>query len=145
MILRLTAIFLACIAALMLAVGALFYFTGVLVVDVRDKRHHDHVFVPVPMLLVRGLVHFLPGDTRIRAPRPFRENRDLVLAASRALKDCPDGEFVRVESPNKNVLIRKDGDELIIDADSPDDEVHIRVPLDATGETLAELTGREWQ
>jgi hypothetical protein len=144
MILRLTAIFLACIAALILAVGALFYFTGVLVVDVRDKRHDNHVFVPVPMLLVRGVAHFLPSHARVHTPLHLRENRDLVLAASRALQDCPDGEFVRVESPDKNILIRKDGDELILDADTPDQELHIRVPLDATGETLAELTGRQW-
>jgi len=143
MILRVTAIFLACIAALMLAFGALFFFTGVLMVDMRDKRHNDHIFVPVPMLLVRGVAHYLPGDRHIRAPLELEENRDLVLAASRALQDCPDGEFVRVESPGKNVLIRKDGDELIIDADSPSKEVHIRIPLGATGETLAELAGKQ--
>lgn len=141
MIWRLTAIFLASIATLMLAVGALFYFTGVLVVDVRDKRHDNHIFVPVPMLLVRSVAHFLPDDVHGRAPLELRENSDLVLAASRALQDCPDGEFVRVESLDKNVLIRKDGDELIIDADTPRKEVHIRIPLDATGETLAELAG----
>lgn len=142
MILRLGFFLMGLMATVFLAAGILFYFTGIFVVDVTDKVSNHRIYAPVPMLLVRGALRVLPVKSKmhVHVPANVSEHRDLILAASRALEDCPDGTFVEVESRRDNVSVRKEGRNLYVDVTSPREEVHLQIPISATGATVADLT-----
>jgi len=140
MILRLGFFLMGLMATVALAAGILFYFTGIFVVDVTDKVSNHRIYAPVPMLLVRGALRVLPVKSKMHVPAKVSEHRELILAAARTLEDCPDGTFVEVESRRDNVSVKKEGRNLYIDVSSPREEVHLQIPIKATGATVADLT-----
>lgn len=140
MVLKVGFLLVGLMATFLLAAGTLFHFTGVLVVNVKDKDHH--IYLPVPMLLVRGAIRMIPekAQAQIHAPDELRQNRAAILAAAKALVNCPDGNFVEVESRDQTVEITKKNGNLYVDVTSPQEEVHLQVPIEATGATLADLS-----
>lgn len=137
MILRVGMFLMGMMIIVALGAGTLFHFTGVLVVDVKNNDHH--IYAPVPMLLVRGVVKALPMHTHIEVPAEVREHADMIRAMARALEGCPDGNFVEVETPREKVLVKKEGQNLYVDAVTQRDEVHLQIPINATGSLLADL------
>ena len=65
----------------------------------------------------------------------------VVKALESELSKCPDAIFVEVKGPDENVLIRKEGQNLIVDVDSDHETVHIKVPLNLVTGFLAKIEG----
>lgn len=141
MILRAGLFMIGLMAVVALGAGILFHYTGVLVVDVKNGEHH--IYAPVPMLLVRGAVQAFPTHSRIHVPAEVREHADMIQAMARALDGCPDGDFVEVSTPRENVLIKKEGSNLYVDVVSKREEVHLQIPITATGSLLADLAEKQ--
>ena len=71
-----------------------------------------------------------------RIPPEARAQKELVLAAVRALADCPDAQLVKVRTEDASVDIIKDGDTLRIAVDADDAVVRCNIPIDGVAEAL---------
>lgn len=124
MMLKLAAAVLALPVAAVAGVAA----TGVVVVDVHERQGH-HIIVPVPLLAVRAAAAFVPdAHPRMHLDDAAKHIPPVARAVLQALADAPDGELVRVEERNEQVVITKRGDVLEIRVHG-DDEVSVNVPL----------------
>lgn len=137
MILRVGVFMMSLAAMFMLGAGILFHYTGVMVVDVKNNEHH--IYAPIPMLLVRGAVSAIPTRAHIKIPAEVRQHADMIEKMAQALDGCPDGDFVQVETAKENVLIKKEGRNLYVDVVTRKEEVHLQIPINATGSLIADL------
>ena len=112
------------------------------VVDVRQVEPEAfHITVPLPLPLARAALLFVDEDeVRVELPELAR-----FLAGAeemvRLLAEAPDAELLHVTSRNEEVLISKVGDDLEIDVETMDEEVHVRVPLSRFEELLSYYDG----
>ena len=53
----------------------------------------------------------------------------ILRAVTREISKMPDVEIVSVETSTETVSVIKRGRNLIIDVDTPDEEVHVTVPI----------------
>ena len=112
--------------------------TGVAWIDVKEGGRDGHrIVLPVPLLLAETAASFVPqkelnlglGD----AARHLGAAREVL----QALAASPDGEYVRVEEKDQQVLIEKVGDTLRIRVHERDDQdVTVNVPLQAVSEII---------
>ena len=116
------------------------YHAGVLVVNVNDKREGTHIFVPVPMLMADFGLLFVPKDAKMRIHDELGKHRELAVKMTKALADCPDGVFVEVEDPEDTVIIKKSGDDFIVDVKSKEENVYLKMPIAPTGRILSKLS-----
>ena len=124
MIMKIAAVALAVPLAAVAGVAA----TGVVVVDVREAKGH-HIVVPVPLVALRAAAAFVPDHhTRVHFDDAAKQIPPVARAVVQALADSPDGELVRVEERDEQVVITKRGDMLEIRVHG-DDEVSVNVPL----------------
>lgn len=110
---------------------------GFVHVDVREKApeaHHIVVFAPA-MLAPIG-VHLAPRDRMRKACEQLRPNLPLVRAAIASLREQDDMTIVEVTGPDQHVLVKKDGGDLVVDVDDPEEQVHVSVPLRAVSSTI---------
>jgi hypothetical protein len=117
--------------------------TGVMVVDVKERRGGHHVIVPVPLMLAQTAAAFVPENkTRVRLDE--RASRYLPVAREvlAALEEAEDAELVRVDEAGKHVSIRKEGSFLRIDVDDGDQRVNVQVPIALARSVLPEAGGR---
>ena len=104
--------------------------TGVVVVDVKEGGNDGHHFViPVPLILAQAVLSFAPEEARYIECKEFAPYQDLALKVLEELKNIPDAILVEVQDGNESVLIRKSGDELLVDVENGRDIVHCRIPL----------------
>jgi hypothetical protein len=117
-------------ASVPLAIGGAVAATGVVVVDVRELGPDGtHIVVPVPLALVRTAMGLVPsqeigGDFDEVAPH-LQTARDVL----QALAEAPDGELVRVEEPDEQVVIAKEGSLLRVRVHNKGEDVNVSVPL----------------
>jgi hypothetical protein len=55
------------------------------------------------------------------------------------LKNFPDAEFVEVKDDEQHVRIRTHEGKLQIDVDTPDEKVHVMVPLSTVNDVVGQL------
>lgn len=112
--------------------------TGVVWIDVKEGGSHGHrIVLPVPLLLAETAASFVP---RRELDLDLGEGASHLGAARevlRALAESPDGEYVRVEEEDEQVLIEKVGDTLRVQVHGRDGEdVTVNVPLRALSEII---------
>jgi hypothetical protein len=132
------------LAGLVLAVvaGAAVMGGGTLRVEVREKGvNGTHVFLPVPVNLVRIGMNFVPERELDEARAELEPWMPAVRAILLELANGPDGTLVEVEDGAETVHIVKRGGELIIDVDTPDETVHLAVPLMGVGSLIDQFYG----
>ncbi len=121
---------------------------GVVVVDVREGGPAGHhVMVPVPLVLAQAALAvapaFAPTD-KLRVPQgePLEHiglARDLIDALAKA----PDGELVRVEEQDEQVVITKQGRALHVRVHGErGEDVDVNVPLHLALQALPDRHGR---
>lgn len=135
---------------------------GVVVVDVREAGPDGHrIVVPVPLALAQTALAFVPqqrlaamhrtaglpvaGAARTQSDASVEMDRagaylPLAREVLQALAAGPDGELVRVEEPDEQVVIAKVGDTLRIRVHTPGEDVRVNVPIRVA---LAALPGRD--
>jgi type IV secretory pathway protease TraF len=134
MFFKLAGVALAVPVAAVAAVGA----TGVVVVDVREGGPSGHhIVVPMPLALARaGLVLAPPDKARIDVGEAAG-HIPMARGVIEAIAAAPDGEFVRVEQPDEQVVLSKSGDLLKVEVHGKRGEtVKVQVPLQAVLDIL---------
>lgn len=110
-----------------------------MVVDVRvPEPDNIHIKVPFPLLAGRLATGFIPDEALREAtvPPELRQNREMVLAAIRALVEAPDTTFVKVDAEDARVDVSKRGSDLVVSVDADDARVRCTVPVDGVLEAL---------
>ena len=119
------------------AVGIVIQKTGLMIVDVQTSD--GRVFLPIPVGLINGALSFVPASTHVSLPHQIENHSEVMQAAANELLDCPDGPFVEVNSRDAQVLVSKEGENMVIDVKSDDETIYIKIPIRATGKTLSKL------
>lgn len=117
--------------------GAVVFHEGVIRVDVVEQRQggqHVHLWVPATVVPV-GL-HLAPKKEIERAAAETRQYLPLIRAVSHELQRYPNATFVEVQDAEQHVRISTQNGKIHIDVDSPDEVVHVAVPL----ETLLDVS-----
>jgi hypothetical protein len=128
----------AALAAIPICGMAVVAGTGVLIVDVKEGGPDGHhIVVPVPLLAAQAAARFVPSEAS-RIPLPPEMERYLPAAERlvAALADAPDGELVRVDEKQEQVVITKVGRTLQIEVHGPKEDVSVLVPLTMVSEVL---------
>lgn len=103
-----------------------------------------NLYIPVPMGLIYPSLHFIPEDAReIEIPDDVELNREALQQMVQVLRDCPDGDFVRVSTRTENVRIAKSGGDLLVCVQTEEENVDIRVPLAFFDEVLQSIDGNK--
>jgi hypothetical protein len=113
--------------------------SGIAVVDVRDKVAGKHIFVPVPIGLMNAGVNMLPGHVLNQVRGTLGTHHKVVRQLSTELEKLPDTNFVEIQKGEEHVLVSKSGRNLVIDVDTPEQSVYVRVPIRSTSDLLAKV------
>jgi hypothetical protein len=138
---------LAVILGVPIAILATVASLGVVVVDVREGGPGGHrIVVPVPLVLAQAALAVAPAVApadKLRIPdNEALEHIGLAREVLEALAEAPDGELVRVEETNEQVLITKEGRSLRVQVRSDDENVNVTVPLHLAMQALPDRHGR---
>lgn len=138
---------LAVILGVPIAILATVASLGVVVVDVREGGPGGHRFVvPVPLVLAQAALTVAPvvappDKLRVQAGEAL-EHVGLAREVLEALAAAPDGELVRVEEANEQVLITKEGRSLRVQVHSDHENVNVTVPIHLAMQALPDRSGR---
>jgi hypothetical protein len=102
---------------------------GVVVFDFTNHSENSRVFVPVPLSLVNLGIKMLPDGKLHEANIKLANVEPYLETVSQQLMDLPDVNFVEVKSPREEVLVQKKGNQLIVNVNSDDEQIHISVPI----------------
>lgn len=128
-----------------LVVGLWVKSLGMISVQVAEHRPGgSNVNLQIPGVLASAGLMFFP-DVVCAEVADNMDNHwgTVVKAIESELATCPDAVFVEVTGSDENVLIRKEGVHLVIDIDSDDETVHVRVPLKLVTGVLAKFEAHE--
>jgi hypothetical protein len=114
--------------------------TGVAWIDVKEGGPEGHRFVlPVPLVLAEIAASFVPEkELDLKLGEEAREYLRSAPAVLKALAEAPDGEYVRVDEDEQQVLIEKRGDTLRVSVHGRNEDVEVNVPLAAVSEIIGE-------
>jgi hypothetical protein len=119
---------------------------GVVVVDVREGGPNgNHIVVPVPLVFAQAALALAPiaaPDEKLRVPPEAAEHMGLAREVVEALAAAPDGELVRVEERDEQVLITKEGRSLKVHVTGRRESVTVNVPLHLALQALPGKDGR---
>jgi hypothetical protein len=120
--------------------GAIVSSEGFIHVKVHEKATNGtHVSLIVPAMIVPLAVKFVPRRHLREASQNLQQFMPVVDAAISGLADCPDGPLVEVVDEDSHVTVVKSGGSIVVDADDPDETVHVAVPLRATKAAIDEI------
>jgi len=119
---------------------------GVVVVDVREGGPDgSRIIVPVPLVLAQAALALAPMAApmdKMRLPHEAAEHMGLAREVIEALAAAPDGELVRVEERDQQVLVTKEGRTLKVRVTGKRENVTANVPLHLALEALPGPDGR---
>lgn len=116
---------------------------GIVVVDVRDGDGR-RIVVPVPLVLAQAAVAVAPAVAEEKMRIPDREalaHMGVAREVMEALAKSPDGELVRVEERDEQVVITKQGRTLRVRVQSAKENVSVNVPLSVALQALPDEHG----
>jgi hypothetical protein len=118
---------------------------GVVVVDVREGGPNgQRIVVPVPLVLAQVAVAVAPAvaGEKMRIPDPAAlEHMGVARDVLAALAQGPDGELIRVEEPDEQVVITKERRSLHVRVHSAKEDVSVNVPLSLALQALPDEHG----
>jgi hypothetical protein len=113
---------------------------GVIRVDVdehRDGGSHVHFWVPAAAVPIT--MHFVPKEHLREASLHAAEFLPLIQIVTSELRRYPDTTLVDVEDGDEHVRVATVGSKLQIDVVSPDENVHVAVPLSTVNDVAYQL------
>jgi len=119
------------------------YQTGIFYVEVQEKRPDGHhLYIPVPVVLAHAAVACVPDKELEHVRAELAPHKNLVVAACDAISDCPDGAFVEYKNGDEeHVTVTKSGGYLLVDVDSRDEKVKVRVPIWSVRNLVTQVAG----
>jgi hypothetical protein len=127
-------------ASTVVLAGVYTFREGVIRVEVdehRDGGSHLHVWVPaaaVPMAL-----HFVPKQNFQHLPKEANYCLPLLQIVTAELQKYPDTTFVEVEDGEEHVKVSTVGRKIQIDVVSPEENVHVAVPLSTINDVAHQI------
>ena len=119
---------------------------GVVVVDVREGGPDgNRIVVPVPLVFAQAALAVAPAVApadKLRIPDEALEHIGLAREVLEALAAAPDGELVRVEERDEQVVITKEGRSLQVRVSGERENVSVNVPLHLALQALPDEDGR---
>ncbi len=137
---------LAVVLAVPIAMLATIASLGVVVVDVREGGPNGHrIVVPVPLVAAQAALALAPlaapqKAMNLQLPPEAVEHMGIAREVLEALAAAPDGEYVRVEEKNEQVVVTKEGRYFKVHVKGPRENVSVNVPLHLA---LAALPGKD--
>ena len=123
--------------------GAIVYNAGAVRVSVLEKKPDgEHIHLVLPAAVVPVALKFVPEEKLRYASEKLRPWLPAIKVASEELARCQDGPLVLVEGSDEKVSITKQGGSLVIDVDSPDENVHVSFPLKTLASAAEELVAK---
>ncbi len=137
---------LAAVLAVPLALLATVASLGVVVVDVREGGPDgNRIVVPVPLVFAQAALAVAPvfAEEELRLPDEAAEHIGIAREVLEALAAAPDGVLVHVQEPDEEVIVRKEGDTLVIQVRGRNGEdVSVNAPLSLAMSALPDSDGR---
>jgi hypothetical protein len=136
---------LAAVLAVPFALLATVASLGVVVVDVQEGGPDGHrIMIPVPLVFAQAALAAAPivAEEELRLPDEALEHIGIAREILEALAAAPDGVLVHVQEPDEEVIIRKEGDKLVIRVHGKKEEVSVNVPLSLARSALPDSRGR---
>jgi hypothetical protein len=120
---------------------------GVVVVDVREGGPDGHrIVVPVPLVFAQAALALAPvvaPADKLRIPdNEALQHIGVARDVLEALAAAPDGELVRVEQPDEQVVITKEGRSLRVHVSGKKENVTVNVPFHLALQALPGEDGR---
>ncbi len=136
------------LAAVLLVLGvavgsaaAATYRAGLVRVYVEEKRPGgENVKIIVPAILLTCGLKLVPEQQLREGLRDARPWLPLAAAAAKELQNYPDASFIEVSSAQEQVRISTRGGVLVVDVNSPEETVHVSIPLATLADLTAELS-----
>ncbi|HXE75732.1 MAG TPA: hypothetical protein VNN18_08870 [Candidatus Xenobia bacterium] len=117
------------------------YRAGLVRVSVEEKRPGgEKVKLFVPGILLTTALRLVPEKTLQDELRDARPWLPVAAALTKQLQNYPDASFVEVSNPQEQVRLSTRGGVLVVDVSSPDETVHVSVPLATLADLTAELS-----
>jgi hypothetical protein len=111
--------------------------TGVAWVDVKEGgRDGMHIVLPVPLVLAQTVATFVPEQKQHLHLGEAARFLPIAREALQALADGPDGELVRVEERDEQVVITKIARSLRVQVKDHGEEVEVNVPIEMALQVL---------
>lgn len=137
---------LAAVLAVPIALLATVASLGVVVVDVREGGPDgNRIVVPVPLVLAQAALAAAPmvAEKELRLPDEAAQHIGIAKEVLEALAAAPDGVFVHVEQPDEEVVVRKEGDKLVVQVRGRNGEdVSVNAPLSLAMSALPDSDGQ---
>ena len=105
---------------------------GMFELDIHDQGPGgvDITGIRIPAALGHVALAFIPASVfDFCEDDDFARHAPLLEAACEELAEAPDFVLVEVISNDEHVLIRKEGNALVVDVESEDENVHVSIPL----------------
>jgi len=119
---------------------------GVVVVDVREGGPDgSRIIVPVPLVFAQAALAIAPMAApadKLRVPPEAAEHMGLAREVVEALAAAPDGELVRVEERDEQVVVTKEGRTLKVRVTGKRENVSVNIPLHLALSALPGPDGR---
>ena len=116
------------------------YRAGLVRVSVEEKRPGgDKVRLLVPGILLTTALRLVPEKTLHEELRDARPYLPVAAALARELQRYPDASFVEVSNAQEQVRVSTRRGVLVVDVNSPNETVHVAVPLAVLADLTAEL------
>jgi hypothetical protein len=113
---------------------------GLIRMDVDEYRAGgSHVHVWVPAAMVPMAMHFVPKHALCKAAQQAREVLPAMHAFAKELEKLPDVDLMEITDGEEHAQVRTRSGKLQVDVDSPDEHVHLRVPLSTLDDVVGQL------
>ena len=136
---------LAAVLAVPFALLATMASLGVVVVDVQEGGPDGHrIIVPAPLVLAQAALAVAPAiaGEELRLPTEEVPHVEVARDIIKALAEAPDGILVKVEEPDEQVEIRKEGDKIVVRVQGKNGEdVSVNAPLSLALSALPDADG----
>ena len=120
--------------------GAYTFREGLIRVDVDEYRAGgSHVHMWVPAALVPMAMHFVPKHDLCDAAQHAREVLPAIHAFAKELKKLSEVDLIEVSDGEEHAQVRTRSGNWQVDVDSPDEHVHLRVPLSTLDDVVGQL------
>lgn len=113
---------------------------GIIHVDVDSVDNGgSHVHFWVPATIVPVALQFTPRHHLRHAAEHLKPFLPALRILSRELEKYPNADLIEVQDDKEHVQIRTQNGSLRIDVDSPDENVHLRIPIETLDHVSREL------
>ncbi len=113
---------------------------GVIEVNVLEKKHDgSHVHLFLPATAATWGIHLAPERRLAEHLRGHRDELALAHVALSQLERIPDAVLVQVDSPKEHVRVATRNGSFVVDADTSEETVHVRVPIRAARKVIEDL------